>query len=431
MLRRLGMIALVASGGVIGACGDEKDAGPTSPRLQIGSGPSCSPSSLKSAAKALAGTRSALYDLAQQFTAKNANTQFATNLFFDLAAQTANLARAGTLTDAQKTNLANVLIQGIACADVIVSDVNYSGLGYVDEFVLAAGPSGALEVRGLTFGDSDILSHNDGEHGSAGIRPPSQGFAAWYGDKVMFYGFSISSFSDELAPPTEAAFEWFTVRPRTSSPDPNLRGQSAICVVFPFDDVDPTQLRIQREETILPVGNFAIPCIESPSQLRLGGRSDSPAASMFAWLRRQLLPQPLHAFSALGTGTPSGNPKNLSPIEAINPLGATLTYAPAPSTGSVNQGIGAKVHATGAAETDWEGLLIKINAQDNNGRFVAVSPDTATTNASGIADFSASLINKPGVYKLVAVTLPGPDQDATGFTQDSVITVDNFHRLPN
>ena len=88
------------------------------------------------------------------------------------------------------------------------------------------------------------------------------------------------------------------------------------------------------------------------------------------------------------------------------------------------------VHATGEQLTDWEGLLIKVVAQDNNGRFVTVSPDTATTNASGIADFTNTTINKPGVYKLVAVTLPGPDADATGFVQDSVISA-SFLRLPN
>lgn len=433
MFRRLQMFALLASGGLVAACGDTRETTPTSPEFQLGSGPSCSPSNLKKFAKAVAGTTSQLYGYAQQFTSQNANSVFATNLFFDLAAAAADLARPQTLSPTQRGNLANVLIQGIACANVVVSDPLYSAPNYVDEFTLATGSTGALEVRGRTaLENADILSHNVGAHGSAGVRPPTAGFAAWYGGRVMFYGFKIPGFSDE-APPRDdrIAFEWFTVRPATSSLNTELRGQAALCVLFPGTEVNPSQLRVQRSETILPVGNFQVPCFETATLFKSGStQGESAPARMFAWLRQQLLPQPLLALSALGFGTPSGAPKNLSPIEVINPLGATLTYEPPPTTGAVSEGLGVTVHATGEALTDWEGLLIKLVAQDNNGRFVVVSPDTATTDASGIADFTTSTINKPGVYKLLAVTLPGPDDDATGFVQDSVISA-NFHRLPN
>ena len=437
MFRRLQMFALLASGGLVVACADTRETTPTSPEFQLGSGPSCSPSNLKKFAKAVAGTSSQLYQYAQQFTPQNANSVFATNLFFDLAAAAADLARPQTLSSTQRGDLANVLIQGIACANVIVSDPVYSA-DYVNQFTLATGLTGALEVRGRPAGASEnanIFSHNVGAHGSAGVKPPAAGFAAWYGGRVMFYGFDIDGTSDE-APPLgvgtdRIAFEWFTVRPASSSLNTELRGQAALCVLFPLSEVNPAQLRIQRVETILPVGNFQVPCFETSSLFKpRSTQVGSPAARMFAWLRQQLLPQPLLAFSSLGSGTPSGNPKNLSPVEAINPLGATLTYEPPPATGVVSEGLGVTVHATGEALTDWEGLLIKIIAQDNNGRFVLVNPDTATTDASGIADFTTSMINKPGVYKLLAVTLPGPDADATGFVQDSVISA-NFHRLPN
>jgi hypothetical protein len=39
------------------------------------------------------------------------------------------------------------------------------------------------------------------------------------------------------------------------------------------------------------------------------------------------------------------------------------------------------------------------------------------------------VINKPGVYQLLAVTLPSTDVDASAFTQDSVLSA-NFHQLP-
>jgi hypothetical protein len=119
----------------------------------------------------------------------------------------------------------------------------------------------------------------------------------------------------------------------------------------------------------------------------------------------------------------------LSPLEVINPRGAKLTYDPGPKDGQVNKPIGVKVHATGTGNTDWEGLLIEIRAQDNNGKFVAVTPRQATTNALGIADFSDSKINKTGVYQLLAVTLPSDDDNAEAFTQDSVLS-GNFLQRP-
>jgi hypothetical protein len=434
MFRRLQTFTLLASGIFVAACGDAPDRMPTSPQLQIGSGPACTPSDVKKFARQLAGTSSPIYNLAQQFTSQNANSISATNLFFDLAALLGDMARAGTLSATDKTNLANLLVQGIACANVAISDGSYSGLDYVPQFVKAAGSAGGLEVRGRTNTENDpIYSHDRGNDGAALVKAPSEGFKAWFPDRVMFYGFHIDGFSDESPPVPNAdriAFEWFTIRPARFSLNPSdLRGQIALCVL---SDLNATQLRIQHVETILPVGSLApseSPCV-APSPFTVGARTPvSGFAGALAWLRQQFSPEPLHAASVLVTTSPTGRPKTLSPIEVVNPSGATLTYEPAPSDGKVSQGLGIKVHATGAGLTDWEGLLIKISAQDNNGRFVAVSPDTATTDASGRANFTTSKINKTGVYQLLAVTQPGPDQDATGFTPDSVLSA-NFHRFP-
>ena len=111
----------------------------------------------------------------------------------------------------------------------------------------------------------------------------------------------------------------------------------------------------------------------------------------------------------------------------INPNGVKLTYDPGPKDGQVNKPIGVKVHATGTGLTPWEGLLIQIKAQDNNGKFVAVTPDQATTDALGIADFSNSKINKAGVYQLLAYTVP--TDDLAGFTPDSLLS-GNFLQRP-
>jgi len=422
---------LLVGGVFVAACGDSRDSSPTSPELQVGSGPACSPSSVKQYARNLTGTGSQLYQYAQQFTSQNANSAFATNLFFDLAAEAATLAKPGKLTDTQKNQLANLLIQGIACADVVTSDDHYSGLQYVRSFELAAGSTGMLEVRGRpSTPDDNIYSHDVGSFGAAGVKAPPEGFAAWYGGRALFYGFPIPHFSAEESPGSIiVAYEVFTVRPRSNVLSPTLRGQVGLCGAAVVDY--PAEIRIQKGSTILPVGpDFSeLPCPASLSTKAGYGedRSGSPIGSVVAWFRRNLLPEPLHATSFLLGLKPSGSAKTLSPIEIINPNGVKLTYDPGPKDGQVNKPIGVKVHATGTGLTPWEGLLIQIKAQDNNGKFVAVTPDQATTDALGIADFSNSKINKAGVYQLLAYTVP--TDDLAGFTPDSLLS-GNFLQRP-
>ena len=155
--------------------------------------------------------------------------------------------------------LANLLIQGIACADVTVSDASYATLTAaerVQKFFAAAGPAGGLEVRGRPGKWNSIYSHNRGEQGAAGVNAPAAGFAAWYGDRVMFYGFPIEDFSNEAdaVPLNSIAFEWFTVRPAKIPFNPNdLTGEVALCVTDPVDDATQPQLRIQHSQSILPV----------------------------------------------------------------------------------------------------------------------------------------------------------------------------------
>jgi len=137
---------------------------------------------------------------------------------------------------------------------------------------------------------------------------------------------------------------------------------------------------------------------------------------------------PLQAATALATTSRSGK---FSPVEAVNPGGATLAFVPSviPNT-AINAGLGIKVSATGDGGVPWEGLLIKLVPFDNNGDFALV-PDTATTDAEGWADFTGSILDKPGGYRLLAITQPGADADAAAFTQDSVISQNRFNRTPN
>jgi hypothetical protein len=434
MLRRLQTLTLLASGVVVAACGD-RDSTPTSPQFQVGTGPTCSPTLVKRYARDVAGSTSPLYNIAQQFTTQNANKAGGTTLFFQLAAEAARLANPDGLIDPQQTALGNLLVQGIACADVTVSDPSYTGFRPEDvtNFANAAGHAGGLEVRGRSSTENDaIYTHNPNETGSSGVQAPSEGFDDWYGGAVLFYGFPINGFSHETSASStgRVAFEWFTVRPRSSALSSTLRGQVAICVLSLIDpgSVTSKEARIQHVSTVLPVGNFTIPCTAVSSMLE-----QKPITSLdgaLAWLRRQLLPEPLQATSMLVGTTPSGSAKSLSPIEAINPNAVTLTYDPGPVDGQFNKPLGVKVHATAGGGTDWEGLLIKIQAQDNNGNFVAVNPDTITTNALGIADFTSSIINKAGVYQLLAFTVStDPDLSTGGFDSDSVLS-GNFLQRP-
>ena len=116
----------------------------------------------------------------------------------------------------------------------------------------------------------------------------------------------------------------------------------------------------------------------------------------------------------------------------MNPGGATLEFVPSPVPDTpIDEGLGVKVRATGTNGVPWEGLNIKLIAFDNNGSF-QLTGDQAVTNELGEADFTQSILDTPGVYKILAITQPGVggDPDAGGFTQDSV-TSGNFHRTPN
>jgi hypothetical protein len=61
-----------------------------------------------------------------------------------------------------------------------------------------------------------------------------------------------------------------------------------------------------------------------------------------------------------------------------------------------------------------------------------LSPSEAITDENGDADFTGSIIDKAGGYKLLAFTQPSADADgAAGFLPDSVTSANRFLWTPN
>jgi hypothetical protein len=422
------------------ACSEQSQMQMTEPEAQITGGPACKLSDLKNAAKNFFGMRTPGYTLASQFTTQNVNKPAVLPIFFNLAQEIAVKALPSGLSETQAALGAEVHRQAVACAPV--EDPDYQD--NMDNVKAALGQNGAYEVRGRPNSDNVdalVFSKNRSANGGSGIKPPSDGFNKWIGSEVIFYGFTRPTSLDGEAsaiPGSPAAFEWSTVR-RAGVPygkdalGQDLRGVVGICVSNNSGDpfgFDTKQLRIQHEEVdgvVLPVTLFEV-CTSSSNMVN---PPLSPVRRALAWLEDRVMPTPLQAATLLLTTSPSGSIKKFSPVEAVNPLETTLSFVPEiiPDT-RLNEGIGVKVHAQGAAGTPWEGLNIKLVAFDNNGSYT-LSPDVAVTDENGDADFTGSIIDKAGGYKLLAYTQPGDDIDADGFLPDSVTSVNRFLRTPN
>jgi hypothetical protein len=416
------------------ACSEQSEMQMTEPEAQITGGPACKLSDLRNAAKNFFGLRTQGYTVASQFTTQNANTTAALPIFFNLAQEIAQKAGTSGLNTTQAALGAEVHRQAVACAPVADPDYNDN----MDNVEAALGPNGAYEVRGRlgsTNANAVVLSHNVGQHGSSGIKAPSDGFNAWTGGPAVFYGFTefVAQDGEAAADPNfPATFQWHTVRPAGVEYSLTLRGLVGMCVSTTTAGLNGAQFRIQHEAgtaaTVLPVTTFDVCTRNSPTHTS----SLSPISNAFAWLRQHLAPAPLQAASAALTTSPSGSIKKFSPVEPVNPGGATLEFVPSPIPDTpIDEGLGVKVRATGAQGVPWEGLNIKLIAFNNNGSW-ELTGDEAVTNEQGEADFTQSILDKPGVYQLLAITQPGlgGDPDAGGFAQDSV-TSGNFHRTPN
>jgi hypothetical protein len=171
------------------------------------------------------------------------------------------------------------------------------------------------------------------------------------------------------------------------------------------------ELRIQKTSHILPIssGGF-LSCVPVSA---LTSRTGASGLSL--------------ALAAAASGGVGGSIRNFSPHEIVFPGSVNLSFVTQPANGTANDvlsGAGNSVVAVKAAGqngTPWQGVEIQIVALKNEGSFVAVCHDQATTGEDGIARFTTASINKAGGYILRAHTISeSDDPDVTTFAADSV-----------
>lgn len=431
-------LGLLAAVGVLAACNDTPDADLTAPQLQL-SALTCKPATAQKLARSFFGNGSPGLAFAQQLTTNQATN---VSIVFNIFSEIANKANLGGLTALQKFNGANLTVQSIACAAVVSSDASVTGLKDTVAFRQALEITGAYEVRGRDGNDNaNVKSHNAAlsQTGASGIRAPAGvypdgGFKAWQGGPVLFYGSPrTSNFSNEAPPVTgRVAFDWFTVKPLTAVTEAELSGAVGICVDVPVGAE--TKLRVQREQTILPITTFEV----CPA-VTVGREPTERPRTALAWFGRTFLaPAELHATTLLATTSPGASAKKFSPYEVVNPASVQLAFVHQPADGnlnatipSVDAGSPIAVSAKGQQGTAWEGVSIQIFGLNNNGLKVPFANDIAVTDGTGIATFDAIASPKTGGFDLLAVTVPpGDDPDVANFAPDTVAAAQRINIRP-
>jgi hypothetical protein len=420
--------------GIVAACDDSPDAGPTAPQLQL-SGLVCKPSTVQKFARSLFGSGSPGVAAAQQITTnQTANVSYVFTIFSEI-----EKTAMGGLSGLPKSYAANLTVQSLACAAAASSDPSINALEDTVPFAKALELTGAFAVRGLNASDNaDVKSHNANlldpaaVVGAAGIRAPAGvypdgGFRAWQGGRALFYGYPRGGFSSEAAPTAgRTAFEWFTVKPLVSdvAATADLSGTFGICVNAAAGEE--AKLRVQHEQTITPIISFTV--CPFATALRLDSdHMERPLTGLRWFARTFFAPTELHAATLLLTTSPGGTAKKFSPYEVVNPASVKLAFGNQPADGFVNQPIPSKVAgapvtvtATGDAGTPWEGVSIRIFGINNNGLKVPFSNDLAVTDATGTASFSLVASPKTGGFNLYAMTVPpGNDPDIANFAPDT------------
>jgi hypothetical protein len=434
MLRPRGAFSLMAVVGVVAACNDAPDAGPTAPQFQL-SGLVCKPATVQKLARSLFGNSSPGVTAAQQITTnQTANVSYVFTIFSEIEKKAT-----GGLSGLPKSYAANLTVQSLACAAAASSDPSVNALEDTVPFGKALELKGAYAVRGLNGSDNaDVKSHNadlldaTAVAGAAGIRAPAGvypngGFQAWQGGRVLFYGYPRGGFSSEAAPTAgRTAFEWFTVKPLVSdvAATADLSGTFGICVST--EPGEGGKLRVQHEQTITPISSFTV--CPFATGLRLDSdRREGPLTVLQLFARTFFAPTELHAATLLLTTSPGGTAKKFSPYEVVNPASVKLAFGNQPADGFVSQpipstvaGAPITVTATGNADTPWEGVSIRIFGINNNGLKVPFSNDLAVTDATGTASFPLVTSPKTGGFNLYAVTVPPEnDPDIASFAPDT------------
>jgi hypothetical protein len=419
-----GALSVLAVVGILAACDNAPDAGPTAPQFQL-SGLACKPATVQKLARSVFGNGTPGLAAAQLITTnQTANVAPAFTIFNEIGKKAA-----GGLTGQSKWDAANLTVQTIACAAVVSSDASVNALEDTVQFGAALDLKGAYAVRGLSAGDvADVKSHNAdlSQTGASGIRPPSQGFREWQGGQTLFYGYPRAGFSNEApaTPSGRVAFDWFTVKPLTAATNGDLSATVGICVNVTSSG-DAVKLRVQHEQTIIPIASFQV--CPTTGSLRLDQGRTGPLTGL-EWLARTFFaPTELHAASLLLTTSPGGTAKKFSPYEVVNPDSVQLAFGNRPADGMVNQSIPSTVPpapitvtAKGEQDTPWEGVSIQIFGINNNGLKVPFTNSIAVTDSTGTAAFPLIASPKTGGFNLYAVTLaPQNDPDVANFAADT------------
>jgi hypothetical protein len=415
MNRRL--LATIAATIVIAACSDNGEQSPTGPGVGrpslAASDGSCSFSDLKNYAKNLFGNGSPGHQLANQMGTFTAGSTQATNLGFDLFAAVAAKRNSNALTETEIGLAANLTGEIIDC-----STMSASGSTSVAAFTAALGSTGAYAVRGDASKDADtpVITAD----GLSGVNKPSgETFATWLGKRTLFYGSPTTTFSSETS--GGRAYDWSIVQ--FGSPLGALSKPALVSICVEFEDTvdELADFRVEHQgtdvETILPLDAAFLTC-PAPATL-------TSASGISGRLIRLLAPRPLYALGKL-TGSPTGNAGSFSPFEVVDPEALIATYASAPKDGKKNQPIPGTngpvaVQITGAGQTAWQGVTVRVFGITNNGDKVAFSGNVAVTDKDGIASFPDLKTNKTGSYLLRAETQE-TNQGSTSFTQIAILS---------
>lgn len=420
------LAAVLAVALAVGACSDDADRLPTSETqaLLTSGGPACSPTDLRKAAEALFGKRSPQAAIASQFKPSTANTPTVTPHAFALFAAIAGArdAAGAGWTAANTDAAANLSVHVTACADLVFTEPDLPGEGsaLLNAFTAALGAGGTYGVRGGTYGTAAVLSDDE----QAGFQPPVLAAA------TLVLGHPLPNLPLGNEAYGGASYDWFLLQDRDHA---GLDADATVALCTP-ELVDQAlrllHLPAAAGGNIIPyvAAADAPPLACGSGAVRLG-RSADLGSRLLGMLERALTPQPLHA-TAVAFGPVSGLLGSFSPVEVVNPGTILLDFVVAPTAAEVNTPTPMTVRITGAGETPWEGVLVRLSAMANNGQPLTICPDTATTNASGIADFPNFRISKPGGLIIVASTTePNTDLDVTAYSQAADST-DRFNVTP-
>ena len=423
-MRRL--ILLAAAVAFVAACSDSSS--PSSlntegPAYQIGTGPSCSQNSLRSAASAVFGNGSDQVKVARTVS-DNANTSVANEAGFDLLAQLAALHEGESWTAAMAPAGAELAVQLIACMNV-----ENSGDISATAFAAALGDAGGFQVRG---GPADPTGDVISADGGSGVHAPLP-WGEWMGGRALLYGYPISSFATEISGGT--AFDWSTVRAiadGATGPDPfNGPATVALCADNAPEGLTAAQLRVQHLAkidggSILPVANADfLNC--TPAALGTADATNVGERLLHALLEL-VTPQPLFASTMGFAGGIGGLKGSFSPFEVVYGANIVLTFQDQPANSTVNTPLTGKngggelsVKVTGAQGTPWEDILVRITAVTNNGAGVLTCGNEAVTDEQGVAHFPNLTVSKAGGYFLVATTVePEADEDVAAYSTATV-----------